>query len=121
MMSDGLVTYKGHLVIQHSSKHVTSWALGGVIFLNREYKTETSLQHEYGHILQEQYLGAANYINYVFVPSALYNLFSRFNDNLHNNYYNMPWEYDADIRGQAERNHDDWAEVLSELYFIVVR
>ena len=115
--------YKGVLVIRHSSDTLTSWALNGVIYLNHDLdndlysKRKNDLNHEYGHILQERDFGIRAYIKNVFIPSALMNLRSRNDASIMENYYNFPWEYDADIRGGVTRNHADWAEWLSKLYF----
>ena len=111
--------YKGALVVYHSSEYLTSWAWGGVIFLNRDSKNKTTLAHEYGHILREREHGTVKYTFSVFLPSTLYNIASRFNSTLHANYYNMPWEYDAEVNGNVNRayNYADWAPSLWALYF----
>ena len=111
--------YKGTLVIRHSSEILTSWSLGGVIFLNRNSSNKITLAHEYGHILREQEYGTTRYFISVFFPSAMYNFASRFSPTLSDNYYNMPWEYDADINGNVMRNggHAAWAPVVWYIYF----
>ena len=111
--------YKGALVVYHSGEYLTSWAWGGVIFLNRDSKNKTTLAHEYGHILREREYGTVKYTFSVFLPSTLYNIASRFNSTLHDNYYNMPWEYDAEVNGDVNRayNYADWAPSLWVLYF----
>ena len=113
--------YKGALVVRHSSDFLTSWSLFGVIFLNRNVSSAETLKHEYGHFLQEQEFGCGKYISAVFIPSAAYNLLSRKNPVLNDNYYNMPWEYDADIRGGAQRDHAPWSETISTAYFEILR
>ena len=63
-------------------------------------------------------MGTAKYLSSVFVPSATYNLLSRYNIDLYNNYYNMPWEYDADMRVNVYReDHSSWANWVADLYF----
>ena len=114
--------YKGKMVIRHSSDFLTSWSICGIIFLNHSNDNSSSarkeqlLNHEYGHVLQEQEMGTPQYLAAVFVPSATYNLLSRKNPSLAQNYYNMPWEYDADKRGGVDREHASWAEGLSFIY-----
>ena len=114
--------YKGKMVIRHSSDFLTSWSICGIIFLNHSADNSSSagkerlLNHEYGHVLQEQEMGTPQYLAAVFVPSATYNLLSRKNPTLARNYYNMPWEYDADVRGGVNRDHANWAEGLSFMY-----
>ena len=112
-------SYKGTLVIRHSNDYLTSWSVLGTIFLNHKEDERSNeyrrnyLNHEYGHILQEQELGTGKYLIGIFLPSAIYNAFNR-NDP---NYYNMPWEYDADMRGGVTRsNHNDMAKFFSSLY-----
>ena len=111
--------YKGALVVYHSSEYLTSWAWGGVIFLNRDSKNQTTLAHEYGHILREREYGTVKYTFSVFLPSTSYNIASRFNSTLRDNYYNMPWEYDAEVNGKVNRayKYADWAPILWEIYF----
>ena len=99
-------SYKGTVVIRHSSDFLSSWSIFGIIWLNhdldrKEYSVRSrTLNHEYGHIVQERLLTTPKYIESVFVPSAFYNLLSRFIDI---DYYNQPWEYDADMRGGVTR------------------
>ena len=118
--------YKGVLVIRHSSDYLTSWSVAGVIFLNHSndkfddsYKSNL-LNHEYGHILQEREFGTVKYLAAIFVPSVAYNFASRYSPSLNQNYYNMPWEYDADARGGVNREHSVWARNISNLYNFLV-
>ena len=113
--------YKGAIVLRHSNDFLTSWSLFGIIFLNRNVSSEETLKHEYGHYLQEREYGCVKYISAVFVPSATYNLLSRYSTSLSANYYNMPWEYNADIRGDVNREHATWSETVSTVYFIIQR
>lgn len=53
----------------------------------------------------------------VMIPSITANIVSRTNLKMHQNYYNMPWEYDADVRGDVSRNHAPWTDTLSDSYF----
>ncbi len=114
--------YKGVPVIRYTSEELTSWALNGVIVLNHnldegEYFRKRNLDHEYGHILQERELGKQKYLEYIFLPSATSHILYETFPELKQYYYDMPWEYDADIRGGVTRSHADWAEGLSKLYF----
>lgn len=87
---------------------------------NECYKVNT-LNHEYGHTLQEQEMGFGKYFITVFAPSSLYNLMSRVSTTLHDNYYNMPWEYDADLRGGVDRDDTaEWAGVAHAIYWITI-
>ena len=119
--------YKDALVIRHSNDFLTSWSIGGIIFLNHnldaysyEYRANY-LKHEYGHILQEKLIGIDDYILYIALPSALFNLISRGKNPvgkfIHENYYNPPWEYTADIIGNVDRQHAEYAFSAALAYF----
>jgi hypothetical protein len=46
---------------------------------------------------------------------------SRGSDTLQNNYYNMPWEYEADLRGGVDRdNIAEWASIAYAIYRITI-
>jgi len=102
--------YKGKLVIRHNSEFLTSWAIFGTIWLNHnvdlkdDKKKSETLNHEYGHTLQEEELGLAKYLAGVAVPSIVVNVISRFDDEVKKNYYKYPWEADADRRGGVTRD-----------------
>jgi len=118
-------SYKGTLVFRHADDYLSSWAIFNVIFLNHSNDQLSdrvmTLNHEYGHTLQEKEFGTAKYLVSIFLPSSIYNAFSRDSYILSINYYNMPWEYDADIRGNAGRVHASWAEAVASAYFLLWR
>ena len=97
--------YKGTPVIRINSSNGGSFAIMGFIFLNHSYDKydnvtqEQLLNHEYGHILQQKELGHDKYIIAVAIPSVTFFSLQGNNDWIVENYYNLPWEYDADIRG----------------------
>ena len=117
--------YNGTPVIRHSVSELSSWAIGGIIFLNTDLDScspevqEQSLRHEYGHILQEKEFGFLKYVFIIFIPSASTYLAAQTNEFFDNNYYSMPWEYDADMRGQVVRDvvYAGWAAAASDAYF----
>ena len=114
--------YNGSLVIRHSFKYLSSGALFNVIILEHGFdqdEASLTIRHEYGHILQEREYGTIRYMLFIFLPSATYNVISRNNDILDNNYYNMPWEYDADLRGGVTNRMDysPLAPSMREKYF----
>ncbi len=118
--------YKGENVILISNDFLTSVAFAGTIFLNHSddhdslpRKTET-INHEYGHIQQEKDLGTFKYLAAVGLPSITCNLLARNNDFIQKNYYNMPWEYNADMRGGVNRGYSDWAKITSDTYFFLL-
>jgi hypothetical protein len=116
-------SYNGALVVRHSSDFLTSWAIGNTIFLNHSEDSGTptqrgnTLNHEYGHVLQCQDLGFIGFMGKAAIPSLVYNVLSRDSDVLLNNYYNMPWEYDADRRGGVNRGYAHWAASATDNYF----
>ena len=116
-------SYNGTVVIRHDSNILSSWAFGSVIFLNHDGDNSTyayqenTLKHEYGHIQQEKAYGTITYSLIIMTPSMITNVLSRFDDDMKEKYYSMPWEYDADLRGGVERDHKDWAEDTWDFYF----
>jgi hypothetical protein len=122
--SNHFSSYNGIPVIRHSLPFMTSWAISGTIFLNHNLDNTTmwnkctTIDHESGHIYQEQELGSAKYIFAVAIPSVVTNIISRFVPEVYENYFNFPWEYDADRRGGIEREtHAPWAGQLADLWF----
>ena len=43
---------------------------------------------------------------------------SNYIDALDDNYYNMPWEYQADLLGGVNRGYSSWAQEVHEIYVI---
>jgi len=130
-------SFYGALVIRFSSTIISSFAFGKTIFLNRNeqplIKDENgniskenkipydTIQHEYGHILQYQALGFAKYLSFVYIPSATYNLFARQPGVIRDNYFNMPWEYNANSRSKITTGDEAWwAKSISEWYFNLI-
>ena len=119
VIEEQLPYYKGVPVVHFSSDLFTSFSIGGVIFLN-ENAGELTVKHEYGHSLQEKEMGTGLYIMAVAVPSVTYRVMEEFNEVLHDNYYNMPWEYDADRRGGVygrKGYYKDGAAEFAKVYF----
>ena len=115
--------YRGSIVIRHDISFLTSWGINGTIWLNHNLdqltmiQKENTLNHEYGHICQEKKMGRIKYIAAVFIPSATYNVISRFDSTLEAHYYDMPWENDADRRGRVNRAEKaPWANLISDIY-----
>ena len=110
--------YNGVPVISFNLFGLNSFAIGGVIFLEGTASANTVL-HEYGHTRQEKELGFGNYLVQVAIPSVSYNILSEKYPALKTYYYSMPWEYDADIRGEAYRRdgYAPWAEETNRIYW----
>lgn len=114
--------YNRTLVIRHNLNDAGSFAIFGVIFLNHSHDAnnfanrERILNHEYGHTLQEKEIGIAHYVIGVAIPSSTFFKLAKKYELIDNNYYNLPWEYDADMRGGVVRDHADWANIISKFY-----
>lgn len=95
--------YKGESVIRHNIKGATSSQIFGTIFLNVAEKNDLdgriTLHHEYGHSIQEAFLGL-RYLTRVALPSFI-TYFTNVNSY---EYYSMPWERTADFFGDVERS-----------------
>jgi hypothetical protein len=52
----------------------------------------------------------------VAIPSIAANLLGREFDVINENYFNLPWEYEADVRGHVNREHAWWAPIVYVIY-----
>ncbi len=119
--SNYISAYKGKLVIRHSLSDVfgdsiTSCAIMGTIFLNRNVteeinKTENVLNHERGHLAQEEILGPRAYWEYIALPSLKHR-----NPQIY--YYNQPWERGADDFGGVSRSRHTPEYGDSAMYYL---
>lgn len=120
-------SYNGTLVIRHSIDGLGSWAIFGTIFLShdedglvddgKETERENTLKHEYGHILQEKEFGTGRYLFEIALPSVIFCALYNKSDFIKNNYYNLPWEHDADRRmGIVREGHKAWAPIIADIY-----
>jgi hypothetical protein len=116
--------YKGSLVIRHSIPNTTSCGIFRIIFLNKseiskKQESIETVKHEYGHNVQEGFLGTGVYIMDIAVPSLL-------SANVpYNDYYSLPWERSADMFGGANHFNTNGtsytyipgSDTLAEYYF----
>lgn len=101
-----LAYYNDVLCLRHPFTKFTSGANVFGILLNsnkgkhkRYYATDTTVKHEYGHILQLKLLGPLKYWRFIAFPSMRgYHKHIPYSD-----YYNQPWERGADYLGGVER------------------
>ncbi len=120
-------SYNEVFVIRHSIDGLGSWAIFRTIFLTHKEDNDTleeksnTLNHEYGHILQERELGTGRYFVQVAIPSVIgCVLYNSGNDFIRANYFNLPWERDADRRGNVTRDeHTPESIVISFGYFLI--
>ena len=89
--------YKGSTVI--NQKVVSTCSAFGTIWKYGLESAET-IMHEYGHSVQERFLGLSYWTN-VAIPSILY---FEFGSNSDIDYYSTPWERTADLLGGVNRN-----------------
>ena len=119
--------YKGAFVVRHGIPKLTSWSFGGTLFLNNgasdslQKANVTTLNHEWGHYLQEKSLGTLVYTLFFALPSvavAGYNTMTK--GSLSGIYYSLPWEYTADQFGggvPSTRVYEPWAKSFGEGYY----
>ena len=118
MDGKGITFYNGTPVI-HLPFEWTAFSFG-VIVLGSQYESNsygiTTLNHEYGHILQLKKYGFLSYTWTIAIPSLTCNLLDRAKL-LPWTYYSSPWEYEADQFGGVTRmNYASWASEVSAGY-----
>lgn len=94
--------YRGLPVIRFSNNFLSSFQVGGIIFL-KYGRNDDALKHESGHGIQESMQGLTKYLMRIALPSVIMNLVGREHQNVNNFYYNFPWERTADWLGGASR------------------
>ena len=96
--------YRGMNVIKNRLPGTTSFCIFKTLFINgtkkKKYMTNAdSVRHEYGHSLQEEYMGFFRYLKRVAIPSV-----KGYRKGLPTEeYYAQKWEHDADILGNVKR------------------
>jgi hypothetical protein len=93
-------SYKGILVIKVDTP--AAYSYGQTIYINKR-NGENIINHEYGHALQEQILGAVGYTFGIAVQSVSYNKVHEKQNLPESIYYSMPWEITADLFGGVKR------------------
>ena len=117
--------YKGETVIRHSIPGLSSWQIIGVIYLNTDVKNNQdgydTINHEWGHGVQERIMGTANYAITIALPSMINCQFGRY-QNYQNTidrdriYYSKVWERTADLFGGVQgRVYDPLWDINSYL------
>lgn len=88
--------YRGTRIVRHSVSGLSSWAIFQTIYLNDLEADPMTVQHEYGHIIQERDIGSFAYLVRIFTPSIIGCTLKV------QNYYDQPWELTADIFGGVQ-------------------
>ena len=111
--------YKGKFVI--ITKFDASFSFG-IIGLSHIQKNSVTLNHEYGHTQQLEYMGVIRYTTKVVIPSVTINILSRCGK-LPYDYYGAPWEAEADRLGEVHRtsNNTPWPEGSYNSYFDLIK
>ena len=98
--------YRGRNVIKNRLPGTTSFSIFQTLFINgtkkRSCMTDAdTVRHEYGHSLQEEYMGFFRYLKKVAIPSV-----KGYRKRLPlKEYYEQKWERDADILGNVKRRY----------------
>ena len=93
--------YKGTTIVRQNI--VGTCSILGTIWAESDI-SEIDLRHEYGHSIQERFLGPL-YLFTVAVPSVLYYWHDVKNNGSTVDYYSMPWERTADWFGGLNRGN----------------
>ena len=94
----------------------------GIIGLSTQQQDSNTLNHEYGHKVQLDNMGVADYVAEVACPSLTINLLGRVGK-LKYDYYGAPWEAEADALGGVVRtyNNTPWPEGAYSSYFDLIK
>ena len=120
-VASGDVYYRGAKVVVHNYKRLSSWQFGGTIYLKDDSGqfNETTLNHEYGHYIQERTLGTVKYTAVIMIPSMITYGIDQVFPMSNEDYFSKPWEYSADILGGVTRPYpyNDGASFRGNLYY----
>jgi RHS repeat-associated protein len=111
--------YKGVPVIRFSGEQA-SFTILGSIMLNRSVADEgvevETIQHEYGHFVQESFIGTPRYIGKVAIPSLI-----GYATVPYDRYFSLPWERSAEYFGGVTRNYNyaDYSDLASMYYSMI--
>ncbi|WMJ23151.1 hypothetical protein RBG61_00400 [Paludicola sp. MB14-C6] len=114
LKSNYFSAYKGKMVVRiPNSGNAFSF---GAIFMGSGNEIK-DVKHEYGHTIQFDKMGPVDYVKYVAIPSVTYYNLTKNGKVPHELYYNMPWEYQAELYGNVtERDHEPWANKVNKIY-----
>ena len=104
--------YKGILVVRLPIG-TDAFSLGPIICLGNDVSSQETVRHEYGHSVHYSIIGPDKYFRYVFVPS----LIGYWSGVSYGEYYSQPWEYTADILGQADRKDYTYSAVGEDTFY----
>ena len=108
--------YKGVPIVKIKALDNCAFSFG-MIFMCDEKTSVTHIRHEYGHVLQLLDLGLEGYVSLVAIPSIIGFAADELGVLPEGMYYNLPWEYVADMYGQAGRGHSPAAAPIAEAYW----
>ena len=112
--ADLLAFYNGRLFLKVKGESGLSF---GIVFFGEGIDDPNLVRHEYGHTVQLKKIGLADYIRQVAIPSLCGYLLNETSLLPPGLYYNLPWEYTADVYGGVTWSHMDFADEISALYW----
>jgi RHS repeat-associated protein len=84
---------------------VTSCQYGNTIYLDK-YSSTSTINHEYGHSVQEKMIGTYEYTFRIAIPSVIYYNIDKETNLPEFLYFSMPWERSADYFGGVDRGEN---------------
>ena len=112
--ADLLAFYNGRLFLKVRGESGLSF---GIVFFGEGIDDPNLVRHEYGHTVQLKKIGLADYISKVAIPSLCGYILNENKLLPPGLYYNLPWEYTADVYGGVTWNHMDFADEIAAIYW----
>ena len=110
--------YKGTPVIKVPGNSAFSF---GVIFFGSDINSLNLVRHEYGHARQLKELGIGAYCGSVVIPSVTCFWLTEYDVLSNELYYSLPWEYMANIYGNASGDYALGADIVAQIYWGIAR
>jgi hypothetical protein len=115
-----LQMYNGSIVIKYFSGDNSGMSIGGSIYLGSDNRSNSkgrsTLNHEYGHVVQSDLLGSLNYFKKIAIPSYV-NSKRGLNDR---DYYSQPWERSADYFGGVDRGDYKPGSLFESIIYLII-
>ena len=108
--------YKGKLIIKVPFMDMSAFSFGA-IFMGSNIRSSNILRHEFGHTQQLEEIGLLGYTVFVVAPSVTCFWLTEFEVLPTDQYYSYPWEYIANIYGNADGKYAPWADASAKIYW----
>ena len=112
--------YKGAPVVKIPFMETSAFSYG-IILMGSDVNDPNLVRHEYGHVQQLDEIGLADYTTFVVLPSVTCFYLTEFGMLKRSMYYSLPWEYVANMYGQAEGHYTEWAGDAAQAYWAIVK